>query len=197
MHGVTAVANRIAGRLALAVAAGVLLSVSSLASTAQACSIAPPKGAFEQAIDNLLENKRVRQKPNCSFVNGGSYDSVAGEAAFDLGQGRVGQLIQDGRAMLLTVCAEHQVVILYGVKVGEGETSCGPYDVFDETTIDPASGKFDFQAGKDFDGFLRHMDKVGMGYTERLNDWLDMEQPKDSVDLLCGCEVFYPDTVKN
>lgn len=196
MYTVTTAVNGTAGQRALPLAVGVLLSVFNLASTAQACVIAPPKSAFDQAIYNLLENKRVHQKHDCSFVNGGSNDNITGAAAVDLGQGRVGQVIQDGDAMVVAVCAEHQVVILEGVGVGVDETSCGALIVYDKTTIDRISSKFDFHAGKDFAGFLRHMDKVGMGHTEYLNGWLEMEQPKDSVDLLCGCEVFYPDTVK-
>ena len=163
---------------------------------------------LQNGLHDLVENKRVRQAADCSFVNGGKYDGISGPAAIDLGKGRIGQAIetmhmQDPSGFLVVVCAEHEAVVLTGVETSlpDGQSlSVGCQD--SSTSYEelraylPGSGKFDYQAGKDFAGFKAHMGKVGMHYTEGLDRVYDRGQRRDRVNLLCGCQVFYPETMK-
>ena len=184
-----------AGRAAML--GGLVLTAGS----AGACEMANPGRSYpaqeklNAAIHDVLENKRVRQQADCSWVNGGKDDYGKASAAIDLGGGRVGQWIDDQSAMLVSVCAERQVVILMGLELGEVESTCGPAMDLDITSLDPASGKFAYRAGKDFAGFMVHVKKVGMSQTEDLDAWIDQDSPKDHVNLLCGCEIFYPQTM--
>ena len=165
------------------------------ASEVTACSMAPEESKLKQDIDNLLKNKRVKQDADCSYKNGGSYDGGSGEAAVDLGRGRIGQRLSYDR-MLLVVCGEKQAVVLQGTVVSSGESSCGFHETLDLDTALPPKGRFDLSAGSDFAGFLRYARQFGMKYSEDLKGQLGMERSKDRIDLLCGCKVFYPEMLK-
>jgi hypothetical protein len=160
------------------------------ANNAFACSIAE-RSAFRELVHGIFENKWVKQAPDCSFVNGGEYDHLSGEAAIDLGNGRIGQKIS-GSQFLVVVCNAKQAVVLKGVRVETVESSCGPYDILELDAYLPPGKKFDFHAGDDFSGFLKYANGFGMQYSENLDESLGMGRSRDHVNLLCGCEIFYP-----
>ena len=187
----TAATFATAGRAALL--GGLMLAGGAAACSLPEPSFHPGQDKLNAALQNLLVNRRVRQAADCSFVNGGTRDEGKGSAAFDLGAGRVAQMLDRGWSMVVTLCDERKTVILKGLDIGE-VNNCGEHGG-DRASLDPTTGKFDFRAGKDFAGFLAHMDRVGMLHSEDLVEDLGMEHGKDRIDLLCGCQVYYPQTM--
>ena len=153
------------------------------------CSLAP------KTLFGLLANKRVKQKPDCSYVNGGYYDGESGEAAIDLGNGRVMQRVVPPGPMIserviLLDCASGDSLVVHGKADPDRETSCG--SSFEVRRYEKPDGPLDYGAGADLselERVARRYEVVVYGNAEAQND---DELLRDRVDYFCGCRLFYP-----
>jgi hypothetical protein len=148
---------------------------------ANACSYSEP------TLLDRIANKRVKQLADCSFVNGGLYDYESGEAAYDLENGRVAQMLSGDRA-LLADCKTGDTALVLGKMVGE--TTCGPY--FDLSPYIYPKGKLKLNFGASLDEFIERA--RADGYEVDRGPLGQDGAKRDHFDELCGCKVFYPES---
>ncbi|WP_208347264.1 hypothetical protein [Pseudaestuariivita rosea] len=143
----------------------------------------------EQPEDYVLPPISI--KNDCSFYREELYWPANGQAAQDLGDSRVSQIIEIsfGTAVIVSDCSRVETITIFGKEIGE-ETSCGqPYEI--ESHIKP-EGRFDLTKGDDLVRLAtvakRQRFQVTIG-AARLN----ISEPVNrQIDAFCGCKVFYP-----
>ncbi|MFN0116358.1 MAG: hypothetical protein ACKVPY_16930 [Paracoccaceae bacterium] len=159
----------------------VALSIA-LPSCVNACSMVGPT-----FMERVL-NKRVKQKTDCSFVNGGVFDDETGEAAIDLGNGRIAQNLIGDR-VLLAECNTGKTAILLGKQTEE--TTCGLVHELSPYLF--PKGRLKLDSGGSLDDFIEKTRADGF---DIVRGPLSTTGPKrDHVDEMCGCKLFYPDSV--
>ena len=167
----------------------IALMLILIGSSVSACELATPLFDF---------NRRVHQSTDGSIKGGGEFDNVAGMAAFDLGGGRIGQVISTGGAcqyfenLLLADCSSMQMTVVGYL----------PKELRDHNDI--LQGSFPVDALLPPDGLIskvknqniRAMRKflIQQGAEDR-NGLLQSnakEKPRDQFNPLAGCDAFYP-----
>jgi hypothetical protein len=166
------------------IALGTAVVSLCVASMAQACL--PPL----VTTADLLANKRVRQAQDCSYRHGGVLDDGVGEAAQDVGNGRVMQRIMVDK-VVLTDCTAKAAALVLGKADPAKETTCGPH--YELQRFEGAGGPLDYSSGADLADFAAMVGRSGFVVVQkpRLNQG---EARKDVVDYFCGCKRFYPES---
>lgn len=149
--------------------------------------------ACEPVLKTWWQNKAVKHGNDCSFTGGGRHDFHHGEAAVDLGNGRIAQVMYDftDETALVTDCKSAEQISVYGTS-NEFVTSCDSGIQYQMFT--PPKGKLDVRAGKTL-AELASLTKAA-GYTVRTSRFFDSNkaQRKDYPDYFCGCKRHYPDS---
>ena len=163
-----------------------------LASQSYACSIVLDERTKDQV---RLESAPVELAADCSFESGGVYDNLSASGAEDLGNGRVLQRVRDF-FVLVVDCSTIEATMLEGPKYAIEGDSCGPYFVHDDLVGNDAI--MSMSAGATLQELVSLA--VQSGATEsnpteffNTDPWGDPMQRKDHVNLLCGCQIYYPD----
>ncbi|MFW2541756.1 hypothetical protein ACN2XU_03860 [Primorskyibacter sp. 2E107] len=178
------------------------------AGQALACSINPisEDERLRQAYDQRMKSKPVVTRKDCSFVNGGVHDTFSGGPAIDLGSARFYQVLEtvEGKvtSALVADCGTREVIRLNSAVIDNEnrvEGPCGGEDG-DRYTLVGAGGTLSLTEGKD----VKALSNIAKGMSEvyvdeavwplRMADRDVPVLPKDRVDFLCGCRIFYPDS---
>lgn len=161
-----------------------------------ALAIASPAEACSPVFKRWWANKSARPAKDCSFEGGGRHDWTSGEAAIDLGNGRVMQIIHDVHSpetALVIDCEKNEGIGVYN-PVGE-ETSCGLWsDIKEHLT---PTGKLDLSVGENLDHLSEYVVAKGFkadGGGWQLNNAMLEVSRRDTPDWTCGCRLFYPDS---
>jgi hypothetical protein len=133
-----------------------------------------------------MANKRVKQKADCSFVNGGIFDEESAQAAFDLGDGRVAQPFSADR-MLIAECATGNTAMVLGKVIGE--TTCG--SSYQLSPFLYPEGNLRLDGGSSLDDFIEKA--RANGFDVFRGPFGQSQIKRDQFDELCGCKLFYPE----
>jgi hypothetical protein len=166
------------------------------------CSSCPghaciPLGLGQSNFRIQLLSAPVNVAPDCSFVNGGVFDNIRFTPANDLGQGRVYQTYVGWEDEALVVdCNSREAIILVGPIEPDVITNCG--DWVSSPLIGP-DGVVTLQEGSNLHELAAHVRSLGGGFRDpnrELNEtpWGEPVWRRDRVNLLCGCNIFYPDS---
>jgi hypothetical protein len=179
---------------------GILLPIVAMAGVflaAQSCAcsiVADPRTNAQIKLDSAP----LSVTASCGFQNGGVYDNLSAGNAEDLENGRVLQRVNEtDHSVLLADCGTREVTMLHGPFAYDEDSLCGPMSFFDPLVGDNAI--MSMSAG----ATLRELVDLAVqhGATEQnpievfnTDPWGDPVDPKDRVDLLCGCQLYYPDS---
>lgn len=187
--------------------AAYLLGLSLLGHAAQACTVFPmsedEKAAAARA-ERETSLSAVTGK-DCSFKNGGILE-VQGGPAIKLGNERFYQVLWelDGapRDILVTDCGGREVIRLIGGFIQNENysmDSCGGQQG-DRYAIIAPQGPLTLSEGASFAEFKTIARAAeGVGVDEGLTKFFYGREgakitPRDEVDFLCGCRLFYPES---
>ncbi|MEJ1991995.1 MAG: hypothetical protein P8X50_09870 [Maritimibacter sp.] len=161
-----------------------------------ACTIFPEeRTAAEVRRDSLP----VVQGANCAFQNGGLDDLFSAGPAEDMGNGRVVQMIDESRALVID-CNGRELIEIAGPLVAntsEFISCCDPMEV--NAAVRKPAGPLTLKEGDTLDGLRAAARAVNAPIDEDIA-WLFHDRygkpyrQKDRVDTLCGCKLFYPDS---
>ncbi len=156
-----------------------------VANAAIACSFSvPPEGYVPSPISS---------KNDCSFNRDGLYWPTNGQAAQNLGNARISQLIglNRGTAVIVSDCNTAETITIFGKDDGE-EDSCGqPFEI--ESHIKP-SGRFDLTKGGDLVRVASRAKRAGFKVSLGASH-LNISEPSNrQINAFCGCGLYYPDS---
>ena len=153
------------------------------------------------------KGKAVAVDRQCRTINIGAYDGASLGPAQNLGEGRIAQVINEhNHYVMLADCMTKEATILRGKATIVGDTSCGPILDFDDLTGPDAT--VDLSAGDDLHELVRLAKANGATEQNPINQFLKFRIPfsdrdfddiydvasKDHFDLLCGCNIYYPNS---
>jgi hypothetical protein len=181
--------------------APVFIALTMVPEVALACSFITDERSNFQI---MMESRPVQQLDNCAFDNAGVYDQWSAREAENIGHGRIAQRLWGSRSALIVDCNTREATILEGPSVQmvgpDGEElsdSCGPtyftYDIIGpDAVVSLADGaNLTEMVATAVAAGARESDPVERYLTD---PWGDPVWPRDRVDLLCGCSIFYPDS---
>lgn len=183
------------------------LAVGGWVQQASACILLPYERPYWLTI---LQSDPTTQTEQCAFVNAGIDDNESGGDAFDLGNGRIAQLMNGHDYMALIVdCNASEATMLRGDVLPDRSISVciTDHDIFEPVV--GADADLSLSAGESLAELVNLAAAVGWLASDpewSLNTypWDERDAqgqrinapvwPRDRVDLLCGCRIFYPDS---
>lgn len=193
--------------LAKTLATTILLAVAgSMASPVAACSL-------EEATPSVKMKYRRDSKPvetaaDCSFRNGGIFDTISGGPAKRLGNGRfyqhltVSQVPGVSPDILVVDCDRREAIRLFARFVRNAryqKDTCGA-EYGDQYPILAPQGPLTLLEGATLDDLAAIAEASGTVESDTELFVLTTAYPlsqlprKDRIDLLCGCKLYYPDS---
>lgn len=184
-----------------------VLAVLAIADAASACEPVMDERTPSQI---RFQSKRVAVDGQCRTINAGVYDRISLGPAIDLGNGLIQQVLgeqftgeSDQSRVFIADCNIREVTILRGKVTSTAETSCGPIDTYADLVGPNAMMKFEGSASyKDLVDLALSKGVTEISPSEFFfkfsKDWETELYPvgrKDQFDLLCGCKIYYPDSL--
>jgi hypothetical protein len=155
-----------------------------------------PVGALACSPAFPIKNLRTSVAADCSFQNAGDIDNfINGNAAVDLGRGRIGQEIFPGslaRELMVADCTTSEVIAITPPDIPGTETSCG-FDT-DLSVITPPKANYSNRSA--MSDIVADARARGLRVNLAIQYINDRFRKRDQFDLFCGCKLFYPDSVE-
>ena len=169
-----------------------------LASQTFACSIVLNDPTAEQINQYRSDSEPVEVHPDCSFENGQIGDSLSAGGAEDLGNGRVLQRVNRQESRVLVVdCNSREATLLEGPGIVVGSDSCGPTVIPDDLVGERAI--MSLTVGDTLQELVQLAEQRGVIELDPI-EYFNIDQygepvwPKEHINLLCGCLLYYPDS---
>lgn len=199
------------------------LAAAALLAGAQgavACSVAAQSEAELKrlAVKLRQESLPVQTGADCAFRNGGLEDDLSAGPAVDRGNGWVTQRLMpealDGAEKLLVVNCNAREAISLAVDYAPIDPQNYTKDLVEDgcnglqydaswgpqyPSVVAPEGPMDLAAFADVSAVVQGARHAGLVVDTRLaallrDDFGRKYQPKDRIDLLCGCKLFYPES---
>ena len=149
------------------------------------------------------QSKRVAVDRQCRTINVGVWDNYSLGGATDLGNGRVQQVVNDDKSMVvLADCNTREATMLRGTATQIGETSCGP--IYEYASVTGPKAIVALNQGETLNDLVEIVDVAGvteLNPVEQFFTFTDFPHSnrydvsrKDKFNLLCGCDVYYPNS---
>ncbi|WP_299665978.1 hypothetical protein [uncultured Ruegeria sp.] len=161
------------------------LLVGFVSSSASACIVVPPR---------WWENEKVKTAEDCSFTGGGRNDYLIGDAANDLGRGRVYQILHDftSETAVVTDCKADEQVQIYAQGKDALTSSCDS-EIKVVSHLKP-NGPVDLDFGQNLENLSSEVRRLGYRVNQRIAFDETGARPRDYPDFYCGCKLYYPDS---